>query len=448
MKKVLVANRGEIACRIIRALQKMSIHAVAVYSTCDKDARHVKLADSSVCIGPPKALDSYLNISRLIAACEITGADAVHPGYGFLSENALFAEIVERSGLIFIGPSSSIINRLGNKIHAKQAAKTSNCPIIPGSDGEIQSVGEGEKIAKIIGYPVFIKASAGGGGKGIAIANSEEEFASAYTIAKTEALKFFNDGAVYLEKKIVNPKHIEVQIIGDNHGNIIHAYERDCTLQRRRQKLVEETPSVSISAVLRKKICEAAVSLMKSVEYNSLGTVEFLVDKEAFYFMEVNTRLQVEHTITEELTGLDLVAMQIAIARGERLQLMQEDIKTFGHVMQFRINAEDPKTFYPNPGRLTQYQIPIDDQVRVDTGFEKGCMISPYYDSLLAKVIVKADSREDVLKKSKEILSSFLIKGVASTIPFHLWVLEERMFVNSSHTIGSIDAIIEKGSVI
>jgi acetyl-CoA carboxylase biotin carboxylase subunit len=448
MKKVLVANRGEIACRIIKALKKLSIHAVAIYSTADKNAEHVKLADSSICIGPPKAMDSYLNISRIIAACELCNVDGVHPGYGFLSENPLFAEIVEKSGLVFIGPSSDLIHALGNKIQAKKIAKRAKCPVIPGSEGEIQSLNEGIKTAKEIGYPVFIKASAGGGGKGITIASNEGEFSLAYFKAKTEALHLFNDSSIYIEKMIVNPKHIEVQIIGDHHGTVIHAYERDCSLQRRRQKLIEETPSVALSSSLREQICQAAVSLMKEAGYHSLGTVEFLLDKEGFYFMEVNTRIQVEHTITEELVGIDLVAIQIAIAQGEKLPITQKDVKQkVGHVMEFRVNAEDSDAFIPTPGILTDYKIPSDPQVRVDTGFTKGSTVSPYYDSLLAKVIVKGNSREEVIIKSKEVLSTFSIEGVCSTLPFFLRILEGEMFNKSEHHIASIDNKVGKESV-
>ena len=361
MKKVLVANRGEIACRIIRALHDLGMKAVAVYSIPDKDSLHVKMADESVCIGGPKSTDSYLNIARIIAACEITGADAIHPGYGFLSENALFAKIVEKSGLIFIGPSSSLISALGDKIQAKKIARRSGCPVIEGTAGGVESVEQGLIEGRSIGYPIFIKAAAGGGGKGIRIAHSEEEFKQGFLSAKKEAITSFCDDTIYLEKMIVNPKHIEVQIAADHFGNIVHLFERDCSLQKGRQKLIEETLSPSISSSLREDICSAAVSLMKEAKYNSIGTVEFLLDDEGkFYFMEVNTRIQVEHTITEELTGIDLVILQINIARNKPLTLIQEEIVPRGHVMEFRINAEDPDNeFRPSPGLIETYIPPM-----------------------------------------------------------------------------------------
>ena len=446
MKKVLIANRGEIACRIIRALKDLGIYSVAVFSEADKHALHVKMADEAICIGPSKSLDSYLNISRIIAACEISGADAVHPGYGFLSENAFFAEVIERSGLTFIGPSSGLIKLLGNKIEAKKIAKTSGCPTIPGTPGRVDTLEEGLHYADKIGYPVFIKASAGGGGKGIRIAQRREEFEENFKMAKEEAMISFSDDAIYLEKMIVDPKHIEIQIAADKNGNTIHLYERDCSLQRRRQKLIEETLSPSLSSKLREEICLAAVNLMKVAKYNSVGTVEFLLDRDDnFYFMEVNTRIQVEHTVTEELTGIDLVALQINIARNIDIKISQEQINCNGHVMEFRINAENPKEgFRPSPGILSTYIPPLGPNVRVDTALYQGVQISPYYDSMIAKIIVKGVDRTDVINRSKRILKEFYIEGVETTIPFHLWVLEQDPFLNHYHNILYIDSITEK----
>lgn len=446
MKRVLIANRGEIACRIIRGLKSLKIETVAVYSMGDKDALHVKQADRAVCIGEACSKDSYLNISRIIAAAEITGADAIAPGYGFLSENATFAQIVEESGLTFIGPSSLLIRLLGDKIEAKKVAKKANCPTIPGTEGEICTIEEGLRAAEAIGFPVFIKASAGGGGKGIRCVHSKEEFGKAFKAAKEEARLSFNSDALYLEKRIEDPKHIEVQVAGDKFGNIIHLYERDCTLQRRRQKLIEETLSPSLTAPLREKICSAAVRLLKEANYHSLGTVEFLLDKdENFYFMEVNTRLQVEHTITEELTRVDLVKMQIEIAQGKRLEFAQQDIIPTGYVMEFRINAEDPELdFRPCPGFIRTIELPVRQGVRIDTSIYSGYRVPPYYDSMIAKVIVWGTSREDVINKSKKVLREFSIDGIKTTIPFHLKMLEENLFLENKHTILSIDEGMKK----
>ena len=442
MKRVLVANRGEIACRIITALQDLQIEAIAVYSMADKDALHVKLADKAVCIGAAKAFDSYLHIARIIAAAEITGADAIHPGYGFLSENKEFAEIVEKSGLIFIGPSSQLIHLLGNKIEAKKIARLARCPVVPGTEERVNSSTEGVKLAKGIGYPIYIKASSGGGGKGIRVVYREEDFKDAFTSAQREAKISFGCDAIYLEKMVVNPKHIEVQIAADKHGNIIHLFERDCSLQRRRQKLIEETPSKSINSPQREEICAAALRLMKLAKYHSVGTVEFLLAEDgSFYFMEVNTRIQVEHTITEELLGVDLIKMQVEIARGEKMQVTQQDIvQRPVHVMEFRINAEDSEQgFTPCPGFLETFIPPLGPHVRVDTGVYQGGRISPYYDSMIAKLIVTGKDREEVIKRAKRMLHGFYIKGVKTTIPFFQKILEDKLFINNKHYISSID---------
>ncbi|MCH9617379.1 MAG: Biotin carboxylase [Chlamydiia bacterium] len=450
MKRVLVANRGEIACRIIHAIQDLSMEAVAVYSAADKDALHVKIADASICIGGSASKDSYLNISRIIAAAEITGADAVHPGYGFLSENASFAEIVEKSGLTFIGPDSTTIYRLGNKIEAKKLALLSGCPVIPGTEGGVESLEEGISLARTIGYPIFIKAAAGGGGKGIRIARNEKDFKEAFISAKREAMLSFNDDSIYLEKMIVNPKHIEVQIAADIHGNIIHLYERDCTLQRRRQKLIEETPSLSIDSGQREKICNAALRLLQKANYHSLGTVEFLLDEQGnFYFMEVNTRVQVEHTITEELLGIDLVDMQIKIALGQKLEIKQKDIFLGPlHVMEFRINAEDPdQNFRPCPGNLEVFIPPLGAHVRVDTAVHQGAIISPFYDSMIAKLIVTGKNRNEVITRARRMLAAFYIEGVATTIPFYSKILLEDFFMNNDHHILTIDEKTKEGAI-
>ena len=379
MKKILIANRGEIAVRIIRACHDLGLQTVAVYSESDAEALHVLLADEAICIGEAPSSKSYLKISNIISACEITGADAIHPGYGFLSENANFAKICESCGLIFIGPPSSAIGKLGNKAEAKAIAKKVKCPIISGSDGIVLDMKEGIGVARKVGYPIFIKAVAGGGGKGIRIAYSEEEFAKKFMAAKAEAEASFNNGDIYLEKMIVNPRHVEVQVVGDTYGNYAYLGERDCSIQRRRQKLIEETPSPILTDSIRKKIGQAAVDIVKEVGYYSVGTVEFLLDeKKNFYFMEVNTRIQVEHTVTEELTGIDLVQEQIRIAQGKQLSFRQKDLTFRGHVIQCRINAENPNAgFSPCPGILDYYISPGGPHVRVDSACYTGYKIPP-----------------------------------------------------------------------
>lgn len=447
MKKVLIANRGEIAVRIIRACRDLGIKTVAVYSTVDANALHVLLADEAVCIGEGPSPKSYLKISQILAAAEITGADAIHPGYGFLSENAKFASICENSGLTFIGPSSKAIALLGDKIEAKQVAKRAKCPTIPGSDGVVGTVEKGLSIAEELGYPIFIKASAGGGGKGIRIAYDPEDFRRKFIQARTEAEASFNNPDVYLEKKIENPRHIEIQLLCDLHGNYLYLGERDCTIQRRRQKLIEESPSPVLSESLRKKIGEAAVAIAKEASYHTVGTVEFLLDKDHnFYFMEVNTRIQVEHTVTEEITGVDLIAEQIKTARKERLALSQKDIKMSGHVMQFRINAENPASqFSPSPGPLEYYIPPGGPHVRIDSACYTGYKIPPHYDSMIAKLIVKGSSREEVIARSFRALKEFFIGPIHTTIPFHLNMLNNETFLSGEYTLDFIDKLIESG---
>lgn len=447
MKKVLVANRGEIAIRIIRACHDLGLQTVAVYSEADSEALHVLHADEAICVGRPPSQQSYLKVSNILSACEITGADAVHPGYGFLSENAKFASICESCGLNFIGPSHTAIGMLGDKAQAKAVAKKAKCPVIPGSDGIVTDVQAGLKEAQKLGFPIFIKAVAGGGGKGIRIAYDADEFVRQFAAARTEAEVSFSNPDVYLEKMIVNPRHVEVQVIGDKHGNYAYLFERDCTIQRRRQKLIEEAPSPILSDSLRKKICEAAVSVVKTAGYYSVGTVEFLLDQDKnFYFMEVNTRIQVEHTITEELTGIDLAREQIKIAMGEKLSFRQKDLVMKGHVIQFRINAENPaQNFAPCPGHLEYYIPPGGPHVRVDSACYSGYKIPPNYDSMVAKLIVKGKDRKEAIAIAKRALKEFHIGGVHTTIPFHQYMLEDQRFLENDYQITYIDQLIADG---
>ena len=449
MKKVLIANRGEIAVRIIRACQDLGLQTVAVYSQADSEALHVLHADEAICIGEAPSPKSYLKIPNILSACEITGADAIHPGYGFLSENAKFASICESCGLNFIGPSPAAIALLGDKAKAKATAKSAGCPVIPGSNGVVNDLNQAMEDAKKLGFPIFIKAVAGGGGKGIRIAYKEEEFSKLFFAARTEAEVSFGNPEVYLEKMIVNPRHIEVQILGDKFGNYIHLGERDCTIQRRRQKLIEEAPSPILSQKLREKIGQAAVNVVKKAKYFSAGTVEFLLDKDQnFYFMEVNTRIQVEHTVTEELTGVDLLREQILIAMGNKLQYDQKSIGFKGHVMQFRINAENPsENFAPSPGRLEYYLPPGGPHVRVDSACYSGYHIPPNYDSMIAKLIVKGKTREEAIAVGKRALREFHIGGVYSTIPFHLHMLEDENFLNSNYDLTYIDNLLANGTL-
>ncbi len=447
MKKVLIANRGEIAVRIIRACHDLGLQTVAVYSSADAEALHVLHADEAICIGEPPSQKSYLKIANILSACEITGADAIHPGYGFLSENAGFASICESCGLNFIGPSPKTIALLGDKAKAKATAASVKCPVIPGSNGVIEEGSLALKEAERLGFPVFIKASAGGGGKGIRIAYDPEEFVRQFTAARTEAEVSFGNPDVYLEKMIVNPRHIEVQIMGDKHGNYVYLGERDCTIQRRRQKLIEEAPSPVLTPSLRKKIGESALAIAKAAHYHSVGTVEFLLDeKKNFYFMEVNTRIQVEHTVTEELTGIDLVREQIQIAMGQKMQIKQKDIVLQGHVIQLRINAENPLTnFTPSPGQLDYYIPPGGPHVRVDSACYSGYKIPPYYDSMIAKLIVKGKDRTEAIQIAKRALKEFHIGGVHSTIAFHDYMLEDPRFLESDYFINYVDQLIGDG---
>jgi acetyl-CoA carboxylase biotin carboxylase subunit len=426
--KILIANRGEIALRVIRTCKEMGIKTVAVYSEADRDALHVRFADEAVCIGPPPSRESYLNIPRLIAAAEITNADAVHPGYGFLAENAQFSEICESSGIKFIGPSPEMINAMGDKAYAKETMRKAGVPVVPGSDGVVEDVHEAKEIALSVGFPVIIKATAGGGGKGMRIAWDVDEFERQFQMAKTEAEAAFGNGAVYIEKYVEEPRHVEIQVLGDQHGEVIHLGERECSIQRRHQKLIEESPSPIVDSELREKMGMAAVKGSKSVKYEGAGTIEFLVDKyKNFYFMEMNTRIQVEHPVTELVVGMDLVRYQIEIAAGGRVP--KKKLKQTGHAIECRINAEDPyKNFRPTPGTITGFHMPGGFGVRVDTHAYAGYTIPPYYDSLVGKLIAYGQTRIEAIDRMYRALDEFVIEGVSTTIPFHLKVMKDQRF--------------------
>lgn len=437
-KKVLIANRGEIAVRVIRACRELGLKTVAVFSTADRTALHAQIADESVCIGGPATKDSYLNEQAIIAACEITGADAVHPGFGFLSENASFARNCGKCGITFIGPSPESIEMLGDKAAAKAAMKKAGVPVIPGSDGEIKSIDEAHAVAEEIGYPVMVKASAGGGGRGIRLVGSPDDLEAQITAAKQEALNFFGDDSIYIEKFILNPKHIEFQILADTHGNVIHLGERDCSMQRRNQKVLEESPSTIMTPVLREKMGKAAVAAAKVCGYYNAGTIEFLVDdNQNFYFMEMNTRIQVEHPITEFVTGVDLVKAQLKIAAGKELPYSQEDIKLRGHSIECRINAENPDlNFRPSPGRINALHIPGGPGIRIDSSAYQGYTITPYYDSMIAKLIVYAPTREEAIAKMKWALAEFIVEGVDTNIDFQLSLIRDPVFESGKYDIG------------
>ena len=429
-KKILIANRGEIAVRIIRAARELGISTVAVYSEADADSLHVALADEAICIGPASSSESYLKIPNIISAAQITGAEAIHPGYGFLSENASFAKICTQNNIVFIGPKPELINMMGDKATARETAIKHKVPITKGSDGIVPNVEEAKKVAKWITYPVMIKATAGGGGKGMRIAHDEKELAENYVVAQNEAKANFGNPDVYIEKYVEEPRHVEIQVIGDKFGNVVHLGESDCSIQRRNQKLVEETPSPGIDAKTREKMGKFAAKLAKGIGYDSVGTLEFLVDKSMnFYFMEMNTRIQVEHTISEEITGVDLVKEQIRVAAGEKLSFTQKDIEIRGHVIECRINAEDSENgFLPSSGVLEKYIPSGGIGVRVDSHSYQNYEIPPYYDSMIAKLIVKGKNREEAIARMKRALKEFKIEGVDTTIPFHLKVLENEAF--------------------
>jgi len=430
-KKVLIANRGEIALRVIRACKELGVETVAVYSEADRESLHVRFADDDVCIGRAPSRDSYLNIPRLIAAAEITGADAIHPGYGFLAENPEFAEKVSASNIAFIGPTPDQIRQMGDKAAARKLAKAQGVATVPGSPGPVESVEEGQQVAGEIGFPVIIKAAAGGGGKGMRVANDVEQFTQSFTLAKQEALAAFNSDEVYIEKYLARPRHIEIQIMGDTYGKVMHLCERDCSVQRRHQKLVEEAPSPAVDQTLRQDIGDAAVKLAESIRYVGAGTVEFLLDTDcSFYFMEMNTRIQVEHPVTEMCTNFDLVKEQIAVAAGAPLSFVMNGHRLRGHAIECRVNAEDPsRNFQPSPGLITAYHPPGGPGVRVDTHIYAGYTVPPYYDSLLAKVIVHGNTRTEALARMRQALDSFIIEGVTTTIPFLGRVMRHPDFV-------------------
>ncbi|MCX8144382.1 MAG: acetyl-CoA carboxylase biotin carboxylase subunit [Bacteroidia bacterium] len=433
-KKILIANRGEIALRIIRTCHEMGIKTVAVYSTADKDSLHVKFADEAICIGPPASKDSYLNIANIIAAAEITNADAIHPGYGFLSENARFSEICQLNKIKFIGPTPEMINAMGDKNNAKETAKKAGAPVIPGSDGLLENVEHAKSIAKEIGYPVILKATAGGGGKGMRVVWEEDQLESAFNTATTEAQAAFGNGAVYMEKFIEEPRHIEIQVVGDQYGKVCHLSERDCSIQRRHQKLVEETPSPFMTPELRDKMGEAAIKIASAINYEGVGTIEFLVDKHGnFYFMEMNTRIQVEHPITEEVINYDLIREQILVAAG--VPISGKNYYPQLHAIECRINAEDPfNDFRPSPGKITTLHTPGGHGVRVDSHIYSGYVIPPYYDSMVGKLITVAQTREEAIAKMHRALSEYVIEGIKTTIPFHLKLMENEDFKKGNYS--------------
>lgn len=446
MNKILIANRGEIAVRIIRACKEMNLKTVAVYSEMDKDAMHTRLADEAVCIGPANPGKSYLNMKNIIEAANITGADSIHPGFGFLSENSQFAKICEESNIKFIGPSYQVIEMMGNKSNAKEMMKEAGVPVVPGSEGSVKGLKDAIKIAEKIGYPVMLKAAAGGGGKGIRIVNSAEELESNYNIVKQEAKISFNDDEIYIEKFVKNPRHVEIQILADEHGNVIHLGERDCSIQRRNQKVIEETPSTAIDEKLRNRMGEAAIKAAKAAGYTSCGTIEFLVDSDKnFYFMEMNTRIQVEHPITEERTGIDIVKAQIKIAAGEPLRIKQKDVEFKGYSIECRINAENPsKNFMPCPGTITGLNLPGGNGIRIDTSIYEGYTIPPSYDSMIAKIITHGDTRNEAISKMKRALEETVIEGVDTNLDFLFKIIKNPNFIRGNFDTSFIEKEILK----
>ena len=434
-KKILVANRGEIALRVIRTCREMGIKTVAVYSTADEDSLHVKFADEAVCIGPPAGKDSYLKIQSILAAAEITNAEAIHPGYGFLAENAEFSRICTEHDIKFIGPSPEAINKMGDKAVAKATMISNNVPVVPGSDGVVDTIEEAQEVADRIGFPLIIKASAGGGGRGMRMVEDPADFKKNFEMCRTEAETAFNNPEVYIERFVKNPHHVEIQLMADQHGNVIHLGERDCSMQRRHQKILEESPSPLMTPELRDRMGQAAINAAKSVNYEGAGTVEFLVDKNLeFYFMEMNTRIQVEHPVTEEVTGFDLIGQQIRVAAGETISPEIPEME--GHSIECRINAEDPAhNFRPSAGQITAFNTPGGLGVRLDTHAYEGYRIPPFYDSMIAKLIVKAPTRMEAIQKMKRALEEFIIEGIKTTIPYHIQLLEDENFINGTfHT--------------
>jgi len=444
IRKVLIANRGEIALRIIRACHELDIKTVAVHSTIDENAMHVRLADESVCIGPASATKSYLNISAILSAAEVSGADAIHPGYGFLSENARFAEIILEHGLIFIGPKPEHISEMGDKVSARIAMQKLGIPLVPGSDGAIKNFAELKKLAKEIGFPVLIKAASGGGGKGMKVAKNAGELNESWNLARAEAMSGFGDDTMYLERYLANPRHIEFQLFADSFGNVVHFGERDCSLQRRHQKVIEEAPSPALNKTEREKISKIIVKAVKKLGYLGAGTFEMLYEKGEFFFIEMNTRIQVEHPITEMISGFDLVKEQINVASGKKLSIKQKDIKFAGHSIECRINAEDPKTFIPNAGIINTYHVPGGLGVRVDSALYSGYKIPPNYDSLISKLIVHGNSRKEAISRLKRALKEYVIEGVITTLPLHKEVIENKAFITGKYDIRWLENYLSK----
>ena len=444
IEKVLIANRGEIALRIYRACREMGIKTVAVHSTADADAMHVRMADEAFCIGPAPAKDSYLNKAAIITAALVTGADAIHPGYGFLSENADFAEMMQEHGLTWIGPTPEMMRLMGDKITAKRTAIETGLPVVPGSDGAVDTVEDALEASEKMGYPVLIKATAGGGGKGMRIARSAEELPDAYMQARAEAKASFTSDQVYIEKYLENPRHIEMQILADNYGNVVHLGERDCSLQRNNQKVLEETPSPALNAEQRKKIGEIVSNAMRKMGYSNVGTIEFLYENGKFYFIEMNTRLQVEHPITEMVTGIDLVREQIRVAGGAHLNYTQDDVHFTGHAMECRINAEDPFTFIPCPGKIEQWHAPGGLWTRVDSGMYTGYTVPPYYDSMIAKLIVFGKTRNGCLMRLHRAIDEFVIEGVNTTLPLHDAIISSQDFIDGNYNIHWLEKFLKK----
>ena len=445
--KILIANRGEIALRVLRACKELGIPTVAVHSTADADAMHVRFADESVCIGPPAAKDSYLNIPSILSACEITGADAVHPGYGFLSENARFAEILAEHGVQFIGPKPEHIRIMGDKIEAKRTARKLGIPVVPGSEGGVSSDQEASKIASEIGFPVLIKAAAGGGGRGMKVAHSAAELSTALSTARAEAKAAFGDDAVYIEKYLERPRHIEIQVLGDGQGNAIHLGERDCSLQRRHQKVWEEGPSPALNAGTRDAIGETVTKAMREIEYLGVGTVEFLYEDGKFYFIEMNTRIQVEHPVTEMITDIDLIFEQVRVAAGANLAIKQSDVKFHGHAVECRINAENPVSFRPSPGKILHYHPPGGLGVRIDSAVYQGYTIPPYYDSLVAKLIVHGKTRTECLMRLKRALDEVVVDGIETTLPLFRALVREKDVIDGNYHIHWLEQFLARGGI-
>ncbi len=444
-KKILIANRGEIALRIIWACRELGIQTVAVYSTADADSLHVKFADEDICIGPPRNADSYLNIGAVIAAAEITDTDAIHPGYGFLAESAHFAEVCEACHLRFIGPSPNVIRLMGDKARARETMLAAGVPIIPGSRGTVNDEKDAAPLAAKIGYPVIVKAAAGGGGRGMRVVNTPDDLIPAMSAARTEAKAAFGVPDVYIEKYIKTPRHIEFQILGDSYGNIVTLGERECSIQRRHQKIVEEAPSTALTPKLRRRMTEAAQKVARTVGYQNAGTVEFLLDEDGrFYFIEMNTRIQVEHPVTEMVTGIDLIKEQIKIAAGESLAFRQEDIQVTGHSIECRVNAEDPETFAPSPGKITTFHLPGGPGVRVDTAAHPECAISPYYDSMIAKLITRGNNRMEAISRMRRSLEVMVVEGIRTNIPLHRRIMNDPDFIRGNLHTGFLDRLLER----